>query len=93
MEGGDGAGEAFDVGGGEVGEEDDGESVIDVALDDALEALPGAGVVDEAVAIDLDDEPAKAVGVGLAVGEGDGRPHVVEAGLREEFFGGKGGIP
>ena len=77
----------------EIGEYHDGEAVVDIARDVGGEALPGAAVLEQFVAVRLIDTPAEAVGRVFAVAEGAGRPHLVEARFLKKLFGVEGGIP
>src|SRR5262249_32409148 len=91
----DPGGEEAGVGAGEVGEHDDGQVVIDVALDDAGKALPCASVPDHLVAIGRNNAPAEAVigAIGLAIVEGKYGPYPVEAGLLQEAGSVEGFVP
>lgn len=79
----------------EIGEDDDGEVVVDVARNVAGEALPRAAVFEDFVAVHGVDFPAEAVigRVGFAVVERINGPDAVEAGLFQKLRAVERAIP
>src|SRR5580704_18111709 len=83
------------VGVGEVGEDGDGEFVVQVARNVDLEALPGATVIENFAAVLRDNVPTETVvaGIGLAVQQLRRSPHLFETGGVEKLFGIEGCVP
>src|ERR1700722_19397234 len=79
----------------EIRQHDDGESVIHVARNLGLEALPLAFMLDHVMALLVADEPAIAImaGVRLSVPQRRHAPHLLQARASEKFFRIECGIP
>src|SRR3984893_8153041 len=74
-------GNSFWISFSQVGQYNDGQLVIQVTRDVCFEALPGAAVIDQSVAVDVFDLPAKSIvtGIRLPVVQLDGSPHLFQA--------------
>src|SRR6267154_1905109 len=77
----------------QIGHDDDGQLVINVARNVHGEALPSAAMFEQPVPIYFRDAPSESVGRGLAAVQLYRRPHLVEAGFFQEPFGIQGSVP